>query len=145
MRRTSILTALAVSAIVSLAGVGVADEVWSTDIGDVIYEADLESGHAVLSYPTSEADIRGTVFLEGMAGVYTGRTGFEGVWIEPDLGAEGCGIEMVRPDTGETSRVWGRAKLLFVDPDFPGSWIAIRGDCFDEPTETLVGRPITAQ
>lgn len=124
-------------------GFAFADEVWSTEIGDVIYEIDLENGMAVLSYPTDGED-RGRAYLSGLAGVYTDRTGYEGIWIEAPSEGDLCDVAMVAPDSGETSSNWGRVRLVFVDPDFPSTFVAMRGNCFDEPTEMLVARPVTA-
>nr|WP_070958855.1 hypothetical protein [Hyphomonas sp. Mor2] len=131
----------------ALSGSASADEVWSTEIGDVIYEIDLENGMAVLSYPT-DGEARGRAYLSGLAGVYTGRTGYEGIWIEPEVDPETetdlCDVAMVAPDSGEASSNWGRVRVVFVDPDFPSTFVAMRGDCFDEPSEMLVARPVTA-
>jgi len=140
--RLSIIAATAIAT--SIFGAAQADEVWSTEIGDVIYEADLDNGMAVLSYPLEESDVRGLAYLSGLAGEYTGRTGYEGVWMEPATETSLCNVEIAAPETGEISGNWGRIRLVFVDADFPGSWVALRGDCFDEPTEMLVGRPIVA-
>ena len=120
-----------------------ADEVWSTNIGEVVYEADLPNGMAVLSYPT-DSDTRGRAFIAELAGEFTGRTGYEGVWIEADGAAGLCDVAIAAPDTGEQSRNWGRVRVIFVDPDFPSTFVALRGDCFDDPSEMLVARPITA-
>ena len=127
-----------------LVGVAAADEVWTTEIGDVIYEIDLENGMAVLSYPT-DGEARGRAYISGLAGVYTGRTGYEGLWIEPQADDGLCDVAMVAPDSGEESMNWGRVRVVFVDPDFPSTFVAMRGDCFDEPTEMLVARPVTAR
>lgn len=132
-------------AMVTASGAAFADEVWATEIGDVIYEADLDNGMAVLSYPLEDGEVRGLAYIAGLAGEYEGRTGYDGVWMEPAIPAdEGCDVEIAAPATGEVSNSWGRVKLVFVDPDFPGSWVALRGECFGEPTEMLVGRPVTA-
>lgn len=120
-----------------------ADEVWSTDIGDVIYETDLSNGMAVLSYPT-DGEVRGLAYVAGLAGEYTGRTGYDGIWMEPASEDGLCDIEIAAPETGEISNNWGRIEVIFVDPDFPGSFVAIRGNCFDEPEAMLVARPVTA-
>jgi hypothetical protein len=138
----TILTAVAFGG-VSAGGMAVADEVWSTEIGDVIYEIDLENGMAVLSYPTDGED-RGRAYVSGLAGVYTERTGYDGIWIEPQSEDGLCEVGMVAPDSGESSMNWGRVRVVFVDPDFPSTFVAMRGDCFDEPTEMLVARPVTA-
>ena len=141
MIRTLAMTAFA--ALAHTAAPALADEVWSTDIGDVIYEADLENGMAVLSYPT-DGETRGLAYVAGLAGEYTGRTAYEGVWMEPATEAGICDVEIAAPETGEISNNWGRIEVIFVDPDFPGSFVALRGDCFEEPTEMLVARPVTA-
>ena len=127
-----------------LVGAAAADEVWTTEIGDVIYEIDLENGMAVLSYPT-DGEARGRAYISGLAGVYTDRTGYEGLWIEPQSDDGLCDVAMVAPDSGEASMNWGRVRVVFVDPDFPSTFVAMRGDCFDEPTEMLVARPVTAR
>ncbi len=138
----AILAALACAG-TGAAGSAAADEVWSTEIGDVVYEIDLENGMAVLSYPT-DGEARGRAYLSGLAGVHTGRTGYEGIWIEDASQGELCEVAMVAPDSGESSMNWGRVRVVFVDPDFPSTFVAMRGDCFDEPTEMLVARPVTA-
>ena len=127
----------------AMTGASHADEVWSTEIGDVIYETDLDNGMAVLSYPT-DGDVRGLAYVAGLAGQYEGRTAYEGVWMEPPSDAGTCDIEIAAPETGEISNNWGRVQVIFVDPDSPGTFVALRGDCFDEPDAMLVARPVTA-
>lgn len=121
-----------------------ADEVWDTVIGNVIYEEDLPNGDAVLSFPLKVGEeVRGLAFFHGLAGTYEGRGEFDGVWIEPDeVGAHACNVAIANPKTGEPVWNWGRAKITFVDPDFPGTWVARRANCFNEPDDYLVGRPI---
>lgn len=126
-----------------IAGLASADEVWTTEIGDVIYETDLDNGMAVLSYPT-DGETRGLAYLSGLAGVYTGRTAYDGIWMEPATDTGTCELEMAAPQTGELSNNWGRVRVIFVDADFPSTFVALRGDCFDEPSEMLVARPVTA-
>lgn len=141
MSKTIISTAIGLTALSLCAAQ--ADEVWSSEIGEIIYETDLANGMAVLSYPT-DGDVRGLAYVAGLAGEYEGRTGYEGVWMEPASVAGGCDVEIAAPETGEISNNWGRVKVIFVDPDFPSTFIALRGDCFDEPDAMLVARPITA-
>lgn len=142
MMRT-LITGLAFAGAVG-SGLAAADEVWSTEIGDVIYEIDLENGMAVLSYPTDTEGVRGRAYLSGLAGVYTGRTGYEGIWVEPRTEAGTCEVDMVAPHSGLASNNWGRLRVVFVEPDFPSTFVAMRGDCFDDPIEMLVARPVTA-
>ena len=132
----------AVALMLLAGGAAQADEVWTTDIGDVVYETDLDNGMAVLSYPTDGA-VRGLAYVTGLAGEYTGRTAYDGIWMEPATEEGICDVEIAAPETGEISNNWGRVEVIFVDPDFPGSFIALRGECFEEPDAMLVARPVT--
>jgi hypothetical protein len=121
----------------------VADEVWSTPIGDVVYEDETETGWAVWSYPGQSE--RGTVYLKDLAGVYEGRGAFTGIWVESDgPDVEPCDVAIVNPATGESHYNWGRVDIVFTEPDFPGGWVALRGDCFNQPSDYLIGKPVTA-
>lgn len=131
-------------ALAALALPAFADEVWSTPVGDVIYEDDLTTGEAVLSFPTGDPEIRSMAYFTGMAGVFTGRSYFEGVWTEPEVG-DACAVAIADPKTGEPRHNWGRIQIVFTEPDFPGGWVAMRGSCFDTPDQFLVGKPVTAQ
>ena len=122
--------------VLALAGMGLAtlnaaaDEVWSTPIGDVVYEADTPEGWAVWSYPGLDA--RGTVYLKDLAGVYEERGAYAGIW-----------VAITNPVTGEAHYNWGRVDLVFTEPDFPGGWVALRGNCFNQPSDYLIGKPVT--
>ncbi len=134
-----------IAAIACITLPAMADEVWSTNIGDVIYEADLESGEAVLSYPATDTEERGQVFIDGLAGKYTERGAFSGVWIEGDREeGDGCDVSIVDPSTGMAHNNWGRVDMIFTKPDFPGGFVLMRGDCFEEPDTYLIGTPVTA-
>ena len=147
----------AFAATLALASTATADEVWSTDIGNVIYQTEIEDGAiAVLSYPLDgETEIVGLAYIYGLAGVYEGRGAYSGIWIEGesetgsgeesdgmDDTVELCETSIVNPSNGTASRNWGRLELIFTEPDFPGGWVAIRGECFNDPDEYLIGKPI---
>ena len=137
---------LLLAAAIVFAGSALADEVWTTQIGDVVYERDLPTGEAVLSYPAGDMDARGLAYIEGLAQTYEGRGAFEGIWIEDDLPpADACSVSISDPETGAARNNWGRLELVFTEPDFPGGWVAIRGDCFNQPDSYLVGKPIVAE
>lgn len=141
MRKTVAMIAVSLGFIAGAS----ADEVWSTQIGDVIYENDLESGFAVLSYPLDAEGMRGRSYIEDLAGVYTGRRSYSGIWIEPDSeGETTCTYGIENPETGELASNWGRIEMIFVDPDFPGSWVIKRGFCFEDPSYYLIGKPVVA-
>jgi len=142
MLRTTLMAATALAC----ASGALADEVWSTQIGDVVYERDLPTGEAVLSYPAADGEARGLAYVEGLAQTYQGRGAFEGVWIEDDLASDSaCSVSISDPETDAPRNNWGRIELVFTEPDFPGGWVAIRGDCFNEPDSYLIGKPIVAE
>lgn len=123
----------------------IADEVWSTPIGEVVYEEELVTGEAVLSFP-GEAGSRLIAIIPGLAGVSTGRGFFSGVWIDLEAGEAGlCPAALINPADGRSSHAWGRLDLVFTQPDFPGGWVAMKGNCFDAPTDYLVGEPVAGE
>ncbi|KCZ54164.1 hypothetical protein HY29_15590 [Hyphomonas beringensis] len=120
-----------------------ADEVWSTLVGDVVYESDTPEGWAVWSYEADSGPVK--IYLKGLAGVYEGRGAYAGVWIaQDDPEIEMCDVAIRNPDTGASHYNWGRVDIVFTEPDFPGGWVALRGNCFNDPTDYLVGKPIVA-
>jgi hypothetical protein len=134
----TLMAALGIGA-VSLSGMALADETWTTEIGTVVYESDLENGQAVWSYPVEGSEWRGKAFIVGFAGEYENRTGYTGYWMEAGSanGMSGCEVQVRDPETGGTSDVWGRIKIAFTDD---ATWVALRGECFEEPAEMRVGR-----
>jgi len=103
-----------------------ADEVWTSELGDVIYEDEIE-GQAILSFPT-ENGARGRMYFPGLAGNFDDRSVHVGYWILP--GPAECASDMTALD-GWTSGDWGRVTIAFDGPAFPTSWTAIFGRCFD--------------
>ncbi len=135
----------AVFSLVFATAPAIADEAWTSQVGDIIYERDLENGMAVLSYPLDPEDpARGEAFIFGLAGEFEGRGRYDGVWIVAGEG-EGCEVSIAHPETGEPVHYWGRVELIFLDPDWPGSFVAQRGNCFEEPRDFLAARPFTAE
>ncbi|MBA27471.1 MAG: hypothetical protein CME95_01660 [Hyphomonadaceae bacterium] len=121
----------------------IADEVWSTPIGDVVYENETDDGWAVWSYPGLTD--RGTVYIKDLAGVYEGRGAYAGIWVEAESpNIELCDVAVTDPVTGESHYNWGRVDIVFTEPDFPGGWVALRGNCFNDPGDYLIGKPVTA-
>ena len=111
-----------------------ADEVWNTEWGQVVYEEEI-GDVAIWSYPTDKGR-RGWVYFPGLAGNYDHRSVHAGYWIED--GAGSCMVELIGVD-GRRSNNWGRVILVFDGPAFPTSWTALGGDCFDEPDASLRG------
>lgn len=121
-----------------------ADEVWSTSIGEVIYDHETDAGQAVLTYPIEGADVLGIGYIDGLAGVFEGRSAYRGIWIEPDgTGSPACDYAITDPETGEPRQTWGRVEMIFTEPDFPSGWVIKRGYCFGDLDQVLIGKPVT--
>lgn len=119
-------------------------EMWTTEIGRVMYEADTAAGEAVLSFPIAGSQQRGVAFIPGLAGQKVNRGVYYGLWVEPDgSGAPACDFSITDPETGTPRRTWGRIQMIFVDPGVPSSWVLRRGYCFQDYSEFLIGRPVT--
>ena len=120
-----------------------ADEVWTTNEGNIVYERDIEAGQMAV--------FRGngvTMYIEGLAGVYTDRGSYSGIWVldEAPVGAQGCPVAIVLPGTTDQSTAyWGQMEITFSDPDFPSIWMAQLGNCFEGLSDTIIARPVTAQ
>lgn len=114
-----------------------ADEMWSTEEYDVIYQ-DERNRTAIWTY----GDGVGTIFIDGLAGVYTDRGAYSGYWVQESSSLK---CDTFREDAkGNATYHWGRFELEFIDPDFPSRWVAQIGLCDLEPRITLTGTPITA-
>ncbi|MBX2865647.1 MAG: hypothetical protein KTR27_19005 [Leptolyngbyaceae cyanobacterium MAG.088] len=113
-----------------------ADEQWSTEEYDVVYQ-DERNQTAIWTY----GDGVGTIFIDGLAGVYTDRGSYSGYWVQ-EFSSMRC--DTFREDAnGEPTYYWGRFEITFVDPDFPSRWQAMIGLCDRKATIPLNGTPIT--
>ena len=134
------IAALAAASVLA-AGPVLADEVWTTAAGDVIYEADV-GDTAVLSYPLA-GGMKGYLFFPGLAGNSTTRGVHAGYWMAP---GETCSSEMTGA-TGFTSKAWGPVQIIFDTPGFPSGWTLLSAVCFGSTstsTTALIGRPKVA-
>lgn len=122
-----------------------ADEVWTTPVGEVVYEQDLDTGEAVLSFP-GEMGERLIGIFPGLAGVSEGRGFFAGIWIDPESAEDGlCPGAMADPVGGGKAYTWGRMDLIFTEPDFPGGFVVMKGSCFDQATDYLIAEPVVGE
>ncbi|MGK7925461.1 MAG: hypothetical protein AB4290_09465 [Spirulina sp.] len=112
-----------------------ADEVWSTEEYDVIYEED-RNRTAIWSYGRD-----GLVFIDGLAGVYTNRGSYTGYWVQNSSSLR-CDTYREGAD-GKPTYHWGRFEVTFIDPNFPSRWRARISLCDREPTIELNGTPVT--
>ena len=115
-----------------------ADEVWTTEEYDVTY-AEERGSTAIWTYN----DGAGTVFIDGLAGVYTGRESYSGYWVQ-ESSSRRCDTFREGAD-GEPTYHWGQFEVTFLDPDFPSRWHAHFGVCDQEPRLYINGTPVTAE
>ena len=112
-----------------------ADEVWTTEEYDVVYEEDRDRT-AIWSY----GDNGGTVFIDGLAGVVSDRGAYHGYWVQNSSSLR-CDTYREGAD-GEPTYHWGRFDITFVDSEFPSRWHAHIGLCDREPNIPLNGTPV---
>lgn len=137
-----LLAALALG--VAMTGLAQADEVWTTDQGEIVYEREIEAGKIAVF----KADGI-TLYIAGLAGVYEDRGRYSGVWVldenQVPVGEAGCEVAIVRPGTSDqVTSFWGQLEVTFIDSGFPSIWMADIGECFDGFSETIIARPINA-
>lgn len=113
----------------------IADEVWTTEEYDVIYQ-DERNRTAIWHYGDN-----GVIFIDALAGVYTDRGSYSGYWVQ-DSSSMRCDTYREGAD-GEPTYHWGRFDITFIDPDFPSRWQADISLCDGEPIMTLNGTPVT--
>lgn len=114
-----------------------ADEVWTTARGDIVYLEDIgEVAHWVFTTDSVTYDI----FLPGLAGNTESRGAFSGYFLVS--GSDLCGIEMKGP-AGWRSAHWGEVVVDFYEPGFPSGFSFYRGECFVSANhgEALVAEP----
>lgn len=120
----------------ALSQVAWADEMWSTEEYDVIYQED-RNRTAIWHYGDD-----GVIFIDGLAGVYTDRGSYSGYWVQ-ETSSLRCDTYREGAD-GEPTYHWGQFEITFIDPDFPSRWQATVGLCDRPPIITLNGTPITS-
>lgn len=119
----------------------IADEVWTSDAGPVIYEAD-DGEYAILTMATPKNGSY-RIYIRGLAGNYSNRVGtFTGYWISTDTNhpSPECDVTIVTID-GQTTNLWGRVTMNFDSPSYPTGFSAQMGDCHEQPNVQWTGRP----
>ena len=111
-----------------------ADETWSTEEYDVVYQEDRNQT-AIWTYGED-----GVIFIDGLAGVYTERGTYKGYWVQ-ETSSRRCDTFREGAD-GEPTYHWGGIEIEFIDPDFPSRWQAQISLCDQDPVITLNGTPM---
>lgn len=108
-----------------------ADEVWDSNSGRIVYEAEM-GPTAVWSYGNQQEP--GVIYVLGLAKVYSNRTSYPGYWAK-NTSKKACDTQ--RPGiNGQMTAYWGRFNVRFLDKNFPSRWEATWSYC-DEPDEAL--------
>ena len=134
---------LAAASLTLAATSALADEVWDSEWGMVAYIAEKDRW-AVWSYggDGTQGSETGKIFLEGLAGVVTGRGTYHGYWMTSGDAEGPCPTARTDID-GNRSGEHGPVEVRFIDPDWPGRWRALWGQCDGAPSEELNGTPRT--
>lgn len=111
-----------------------ADEVWSTEESDVVYQEDRNTT-AIWTYGN------GTIFIQGLGGVVSDRGSYHGYWVQESSSMR-CDTYREGAD-GKPNYHWGRFAITFIDADFPSRWQAKFSLCDYEPTRILNGTPLS--
>ncbi|SLN22190.1 hypothetical protein [Roseisalinus antarcticus] len=109
-----------------------ADEVWYTMDGEMVYETDLEP-YALISAPWDGDEVM--LYVDELAFNYDARGVHGGFWIGP-AARQSCDVAISAPD-GRASYHWGRIQVTFDQPSFPTGFTVLMGSCFDEPDMIL--------
>lgn len=121
------LQVLCAAALLTTATQAMADEVWDTNTGRVVYEAEM-GPTAVWTYGTEATP--GVIYVPGLAKVYTNRGSYRGYWAK-DKSKKTCST--LRPGVlGRMTAHWGYFDIKFIDKDFPSRWEASWSYCDGE-------------
>ncbi len=101
-----------------------ADEVWDTNSGRVVYEAEM-GPTAVWSYGSAQEP--GVIYVLGLAKVYENRGSYAGYWAK-NTAKQACDTQRPGID-GKMTPYWGRFDVKFLDKDFPSRWEATWSYC----------------
>ena len=129
--KLNVLKALGFAVLLATGANAVADEVWNSNVGRIVYAEEI-GPTAVFAYGGAEDP--GVVYILGLAKVYQNRGTYEGYWAENKAKVE-CTTE--RPGIyGKMTKFWGRYQIKFLDKGFPARWEATWSYC-DGAAEAL--------
>jgi nitrate reductase beta subunit len=114
----------------------IADEVWNSTYGKVVYESEMGTT-AVWSYNYQSKP--GLIYIDNLAGVYQGRDSYQGYWVQTFSDVK---CKTKKRMKGKLSAYWGQFQIQFLDPDFPARWEAKWSYCDQEPLKIWQGTPL---
>ncbi|MEZ5665888.1 MAG: hypothetical protein R3F55_00300 [Alphaproteobacteria bacterium] len=104
-----------------LAGPAAADEVWTSNVGEVVYRDDLGATAVLQAGPR-------LLLIDGLGGNYDDRGTYAGTWTDQGGGTLACD-QPLTDAYGIDSQSWGRLKITFLDRAFPSRWHATLTAC----------------
>lgn len=129
-----------------LATTTLADEVWKSNVGEIIYEKDI-GNTAVLSYATPGVQNSTTrLFINNLVpDVYGGgqRGNYSGYWTDNSK-RQVCEAAIVDP-MGTRTNSWGRFEITFKKEGSWWAWTGSTSNCFGQPIQTIFAKPNMAE
>ncbi len=125
-----------------------ADESWTSNVGNISYEDELNNTAIFLF--ASPAGGKTRLFIHNLVPDLNGtRTNYSGYWTDTSKG-ELREASMTDP-LGTTTKKWGRFKITFekvaktqTEEGFTHwNWTGYTGDCFDEPSRKITAVAVT--
>ena len=142
VNRVSILV-LWLSVIAAFPAIVLADEGWTSNIGDIIYEDNVANTAVfLLARPTYK--MRFFIFnLAPDVDAGRNRGTYKGYWT--DSSKRGVCEASLTDSMGTATRSWGRFTITFEKPKgqkksneyVPWNWTGYTGSCFDEPNQEI--------
>lgn len=121
-----------------------ADEVWSTWVGDIVYESTALDGSATFLAPgilfqgDAPKGAVARIYIPFLDSSPDSRYAHTGYWILEGAGV--CPVGLVGPD-GITSNSWGLVELKFDVPTFPSGFTMSFGVCEFEMYDFVRAEP----
>ncbi|KNG94297.1 hypothetical protein ATO11_08820 [Pseudaestuariivita atlantica] len=115
-----------------MTGVALADEVWTSNQGDIVYVGD-NNNDAIFAFTYYNGQ-DAAIILPGFTRQWDYRHTNLGVWISQVGNA--CDSEMVHA-SGVRGTSWGKVKIEWAKTTGPSDFVLTTGDCEAEPTVKL--------
>lgn len=125
-----------------------ADEVWSTWIGDIVYAETAPNGTAVFTMPAvmfNPAAAKGALarlYIPNLDAVPETRYQHRAFWLIE--GSSNCQVSITGHD-GVTSSDWGLAQLYFDEPGFPSGFTMTFGGCEYDNFDFVRATPVVGE
>jgi hypothetical protein len=130
---------LAAMLLLSTALPALADEVWTTPAGDIVYVEDIgEVAHLAFTAVNGNESQVLEIYVEGLGGNTDHRGTHDGMFYVQ--GRNDCGAEKTTP-SGWSTGTWGKIRIVFDQPGYPSGFDIYGGSCDEE----LDANPLRAE